>query len=329
MYIGTDPNRATPRVRQLLYRDPLGHSDLCQVVLILDDKISTSTRAPTYHLADVANLCRRLRDAKVTNVKLFAQETEKTPTACRAMARDNLLCHAVQEFRARSPELFVAVETCLCPYTEGGTCGLHLKDGRVDVAGTRELFGNMAVLHAEMGADAVGPASMIVGTVAACRNALDSAGWEWVAVMPHMIFRSPFFSLYRSIMWTGDGNARDAFQLDPYHTKECLRAVQMVIEEGANSILLEPALFILDRIALIHQQASVPIGCFSVSGEYELLRYGAAGADQHSVGALEFCRAAKRAGADFIATYAALEVAELLARSKEAAAVCMNSDPNR
>lgn len=316
MEFGTDPNRATPRARRLLYRDPVRHEDLCQVVLMIDDSVSTNTRVPSYKLADVAGLCRQLRDNRVRNIKIFAQDLKKTSDARQAIVSDNLLCRSVQEFRSHDPDLFIAVETCLCPYTENGSCGLHYPNGQVDVSTTRELFGRMAVLHAQMGVDAVGPASMIGGTVAACREALDENGFGSVTLMPHLIFRSPFYALYRSIMQTGVGESRPAFQIDPFNDKEWFRTIRSFVQEGASIVLLEPGLFILDLIASIRCQGMVPLGCFSASGEYELLKHGARDPSQPSVGALEFCRAAKRAGADFIVTYAALEVAELLSREE-------------
>jgi porphobilinogen synthase len=175
-----------------------------------------------------------------------------------------------------------------------------------------ELFAEMAILHARAGADAVGPASMIDGTVRACRLALDDHGFSWVNVMPHMIFRSPFYYLYRSIMKTGDGSSRSAFQIDPFQPKECFRSLDTIIAEGANSVLIEPALFVLDLLQRISTVSKVPIGCFSVSGEYELMKYGPLEPSRAAVAAVEFCRAAKRAGVEFIATYAALQVGELL-----------------
>jgi delta-aminolevulinic acid dehydratase/porphobilinogen synthase len=113
----------------------------------------------------------------------------------------------------------------------------------------------MALLQAEAGADAVGPASMIDKTAEACRKALDDGGFPWVRVMPHMIFRSPFYYLYRSVMNTGDGSSRAAFQLDPFDLKGCMDAFALV-SEGANSILVEPALFVLDLVQRLSKVAT-------------------------------------------------------------------------
>jgi porphobilinogen synthase len=154
---------------------------------------------------------------------------------------------------------------------------------------------------------------MIPGTVAACRSALNQAGYHHVGVMPHLIFRSPFYGLYREVMGTTGlrvDESRAPFHVDPMDRRLALKAADRLLTEGADSLLLEPALFILDTIRDIRNSVDVPIGCFSVSGEYRLLTSGAE-ADARTA-LLEFCRAAKRAGADFIATYGAREVVKKL-----------------
>ena len=169
----------------------------------------------------------------------------------------------------------------------------------------------MAVLHAQEGCNVVGPAGMIRGTVRSARDALDEAGYHWIGVMPHMIFRSPFYYLYRNIMRTDAGGiSRTSFQLDPFLFEDAKRSLIGFEEEGASALLTEPGLFILDLVPRLRNETSLPIACFSVSGEYELLRHGSSDPNRSIIGLLEYCRAAKRGGCTFVATHGAMELAQ-------------------
>jgi porphobilinogen synthase len=317
-YFGCDPHRATRRARRVLYRDPLSIPDLFQVLLIVDDSQSTKSRVPSYHISDLKPLIRRLAEAGVHNVKLFSQERQKDASASRSTSKDNMTIRALKEIREHDEDLYIALETCLCPYTSDGSCGLHHTNGHLDITSTLRLFGEMAVLQAEHGADSIGPAAMIDGTIREARQQLNSAGYHWVSVMPHMIFRSPFYHIYRAVMGTDAGGAsRPNFQIDPYSTSEIDRGLKSFEFEGANAFLTEPGLFLLDILPRLRAATHLSFGCFSVSGEYELLRYGSSDPSRSTVATIEFCRAAKRAGSTFVATYGALEIAETLARREQ------------
>ena len=316
-YLGYDPNRATQRARDLLYRDPLSVDDLIQVMLIVDDTRDTGTRVPSYHISDMKTIIPRMRSVGLTKIKIFTQEVHKDHLAAHCASSDNMTARVVKEIRDIDDNIFITTETCLCPYTQDGSCGLHYHDGRLDVATTIELFGEMALMQAECGVDAIGPAAMIEGTIRRCRTLLDANGFHAVGIMPHMIFRSPFYHLYRAVMGTGAGGpSRPSFQIDPYSATEAQRALKSLELEGASAILTEPALFLLDLFPPLRSATTLPLGCFSVSGEYELLRYGSDDPQRSTVGAIEFCRAAKRGGCNYVATYAALEIAESLNRGE-------------
>lgn len=315
---GPIPGQATARSRRLFERDNLSTRDLMQVVLVVGDEIAAlpGGSVPVFTHRQLPSLAAELRELGIRQIKLFAAEREKGNAVARATAPDSALVRAIRELKACDPDLYIAVETCLCPYTESGSCGVHDDHGTLDLAHTKSAFASMALRHAEAGADAVGPASMIPGCVKACRSALDEAGWLHVGVMPHLIMRSPFYGPYRAVMGTDGAGAeasRRPFQIDARERRPAVGAARRFVEEGADSILMEPALFILDTVRDVHEAVDVPLGCFSVSGEYQLLK-GDNG-DPNNVALLEFCRSAKRAGARFIATYGAREIARTLMRS--------------
>jgi porphobilinogen synthase len=263
----------------------------------------------SYSLDELRGLTEELRGMGIRQIKLFASQREKGDPTILATAKNSALVNALKAIKDCDGDLYVAVETCLCPYTTSGACGIHHDSGVLDMEQTLSAFAAMAVLHAKSGADAVGPASMIPDTVTACRTALDAAGYRHVGLMPHLIFRSPFYGLYREVMGTTGSNAeasRAPFHVDAQDRRAGVKAARRLVAEGADSLLLEPALFILDTIRDVRDVVDTPVGCFSVSGEYKLLTGASDG--QGSVALMEFCRAAKRAGADFIATYGAREV---------------------
>lgn len=313
LYYGVDPNRATPSARSFFYRDPLSASDLMQVLLVVHDNATTNNRVPSYKLSQLKEVTKRARSLGLGGLKVFTQEIDKSDAEKLAISTENMTIRALNEIRNADADIYVALETCLCPYTQSGSCAIHQQDGHVDVNRTLDLFGEMAVLQAMHGASAVGPAGMISGTVKAARQALNAAGYNWVGVMPHMIFRGPFYHLYRNLMKTDAGGmSRASFQLDPFLWSDIASALREIENEGADSILTEPGLFILDLVPKLVSLAKKPIGCFSVSGEYELLRHGSNDKSRAMTGIAEYCRAAKRAGASFVATYAAIELAEAM-----------------
>lgn len=318
-FTGADPTNATSRSRNIIKANSLSCFDLLQVVLVGEDgskKSVKSGRVPYYELSELGELAKKLVELGIPGVKLFAREDTKSKSGADAFAEANIMARAIQEIKKAEASIYVATETCLCSYTNSGACAVHDDSGILNFDQTLDYFRKTALLHAKCGADAVGPAGMLLETISACRSALDANNYRHVAVMPHLIMKGPFYSLYREIMNTGSGEQRTAFHVEANRKGELLRVLRKMLDQRPDSILLEPALFVLDIIRETCASTNIPVGCFSVSGEYEILKHGSRTEDQYVLAATEMCRAAKRAGADFIATYAALDVARGLEEKK-------------
>ena len=308
---GPTPCSCNERSRKLFRKNNISINDLMQVILIRPNGMENLNELlPSFQITDLKALVKDLKSSGITSIKLFAGEHKGHKTIDRAISSENNLINAIRELKSLYPELFIAVETCLCSYTESGSCGIFSEKGSLLIEDTLEVFKEMAVLQAVAGADALGPAAMIKGTISACRDALDSQGLTHISIMPHLIFSSPFYRGYRKTMGIHSERLEDyrsALHADPYDYRVSAKLALDMVSEGADSILAEPALFILDQIRIIRNEVNVPIGCFSVSGEYYILSSDIT--DKDHTAQIEFCRAAKRSGSDFIATYAAIEIA--------------------
>lgn len=221
---------------------------------------------------------------------------------------------AVRAIKRVAPELVVITDVCLCEYTTHGHCGV-VEDGQVVNDATLELIARQAVSHARAGADIVAPSGMMDGQVAAIRAALDRAGLTHVPILAYSAkyasgFYGPFREAAGSAPQFGD---RRSYQMDPANTREALREIALDLQEGADMVMVKPALAYLDVIALARQRFSAPIVAYNVSGEYSMLKAAAQRGwlDEQRI-TLEILTAIKRAGADLIITYAAPEAARWL-----------------
>lgn len=309
---GVNPLRARDRVRNLLRRELLTPADLVAPVLVQPDH-----RDPTDYrhlpgavaVSQVPAHVRALREAGVRAVKLFAYVENKTSDAAEALAPDNLLVVAVQAIRAATEDMVISTEVCGCAWTDTGECVLLGLGSRTDAHATYELMAKMAVLHAQAGADIIGPAAVLDGSVTAIRAELDNAGYPDVGITPSVIFDSALFTAYKDTMHTdpGRGNRR-GFQIDSCHPGQALDQAARWLREGADSLPVQPAMVSVDVLTRLRATVNVPITSFSVSGENQLFT------DAPDAVYLEYARALKRAGADLIMTYGSLRLARALAQ---------------
>ncbi len=217
--------------------------------------------------------------------------------------------------KAAVPELVIVTDVCMCEYTSHGHCGL-VRDGEVQNDETLDLLTREALSHAAAGADIVAPSDMMDGRVAALRAGLDGAGFSNTPIMAYSakfasVFYGPFREAAESTPQFGD---RRAYQMDPANGREALREVELDILEGADMVMVKPALPYLDVLARVRDRWDLPIAAYNVSGEYSMLKAAAANGwlDERRA-ALEALTSIKRAGADMIITYHALEAARWLA----------------
>jgi porphobilinogen synthase len=262
-------------------------------------------------LCDEAEEAARLG---VPGVLLFGIPETKDETASEAYAENGIVQRAVRALKQRVPELLVVTDVCLCEYTSHGHCGL-VEGGEVLNDVTLELLAKTAVSHVEAGADIVAPSDMMDGRVGAIRGALDGEGFESVPVIAYSAkFASAFYGPFREVAESAPAfGDRRSYQMDPPNLREALRECELDIAEGADMIMVKPALPYLDVIAAARARFDLPIAAYSVSGEYAMLKSAAAGGwlDERQA-ALESLLAIKRAGADVIFTYWAKEAAAWL-----------------
>jgi porphobilinogen synthase len=250
----------------------------------------------------------------VKAVILFGIPAEKDDEASGAYDEDGIVQRALRELRPRFPELTLATDVCLCEYTAHGHCGV-IDGDEIENDRSLELLVRTAVSHAEAGADSVCPSDMMDGRVAAIRAGLDEAGYESLPIVSYAAkyasaFYGPFREAAESAPSFGD---RRGYQLDPANVREALRECELDVREGADALLVKPALPYLDVVRAVRERFELPVGAYNVSGEYAMIKAAARGGwlDERQA-ALESLVAIKRAGADFVVSYWTRELAEWL-----------------
>ncbi len=272
---------------------------------------------PGHYQLSVNHLVKVARDAfelGIPAIILFGVPSRKDAMGTQAYARDGIVQKAVQAVKAKLPDLAVITDVCLCAYTDHGHCGV-VEGNIVDNDLSLDLLAQIALSHAKAGADMVAPSDMMDGRVTEIRNALDEADLSRIPIMSYAAkycsaYYGPFRQAADSAPQFGD---RRSYQMDPANAQEAIREVGMDVEEGADIVMVKPALAYLDIIHRIKQEFDLPVAAYNVSGEYAMIKAAAEKGwlDGQAV-MLETLTAIKRAGADMILTYFALEAARLL-----------------
>jgi porphobilinogen synthase len=252
----------------------------------------------------------------VKAVLLFGIPSAKDSVGSHSYAEDGVVQEAVRALKAARPELVVVTDVCLCEYTDHGHCGLLDGDGDVLNDETLELLGRIALSHAEAGADVVAPSGMIDGMVGAIRAALDGEGFARVAILSYAVkyasaFYGPFRDAAEGAPAFGD---RRSHQLDPANAREAIREAALDVEQGADGLMVKPALGYLDVVRAVHERfPELPLAAYNVSGEYAMVKAAAANGwlDEREV-VLEALTGIRRAGADLVITYHAKDAARWL-----------------
>jgi len=257
---------------------------------------------------------REAQDLGIPAVILFGVPDRKDALGTSAYAADGIVQRAVRALKDKLPDLAVITDVCLCQYTDHGHCGV-VEQGRIHNDATLELLARTAVSHAKAGADLVAPSDMMDGRVGEIREALDENGFEEVAILAYSAkycsaFYGPFRTAADSAPKFGD---RRSYQMDPANALEALREVTMDIEEGADIVMVKPALAYLDVIQRVRQEFDLPVAAYNVSGEYAMVKAAEErGWLDGKRAMMETLTAIKRAGADLILTYFAPEAARWL-----------------
>lgn len=311
--------RASESLRRMVRETTLEPSDFIYPLFVSETvsqpaPISSMPGQSQWPLGALAGQARMLAELGIAGVMLFGIPEHKDELGSCAYDPDGVVQRAIREIKAAAPDLLVVTDVCLCEYTSHGHCGF-VRDGDVRNDETLELLAREAVSHAAAGADIVAPSDMMDGRVAALREALDAAGFENTPIMAYSakfasVFYGPFREAAESAPQFGD---RRAYQMDPANGREALREVELDIREGADLVMVKPALPYLDVLARVRDQWKLPLVAYNVSGEYAMIKAAAANGwlDERRA-TLEALTSIKRAGADIIITYHAPDAARWL-----------------
>ncbi|WP_027356311.1 porphobilinogen synthase [Desulfofundulus thermocisternus] len=311
--------RLKENIRRLVRETRLTTDDLIYPLFVTHGR---EMRTPVEAMPGVYNLSpdliieevARVGELNIPGIIIFGIPRVKDESASEAYDDEGIVQQAVRLIKKEFPELIVITDVCLCEYTSHGHCGI-VEQERILNDPTLELLARTALSHARAGADMVAPSDMMDGRVAAIRRALDEAGYQDVAIMSYAAkyasaYYGPFREAVNSAPRFGD---RRSYQMDPANAREAMREIALDIEEGADIIMIKPALAYLDIVRRVRDTFNCPVAVYNVSGEYAMVKAAAMRGwiDERRV-VLETLTGMKRAGADMIITYHALDVARWL-----------------
>jgi len=300
--------RRTGQLRDLVRETSLSLDDLVMPLFVAPAALPND-RLPALgrHTVDsVVRECEELLLAGVKSVILFGIPEAKDDEGSGAWIADGIVQQALRALRPRFPELLLLTDVCLCEYTAHGHCGV-LHDGEVDNDASLELIARTAVSHVEAGADVVCPSDMMDGRVGAIRDQLPQTPIVAYSAKYASAFYGPFRDVAGSAPSTGD---RRGYQMDPGNVREALRECEQDVGEGADMLMVKPALPYLDVLRAVRDRFDLPLAAYNVSGEYAMIKTAAAAGDlDERTAAIECLTAIRRAGADVVITYWAKEYA--------------------
>ncbi len=322
--------RATPALRALVRETELNASDFIYPLFVRHGPGRSEIRSmPGVYQLSVEESVREAEATARSGVKaviLFGIPARKDPIGLENFAHDGIVQQAIRAIKKEIPEMVVVTDVCLCEYTDHGHCGIlntgehyrpSLPEGYVLNDETLDVLAKVAISHAECGADIVAPSGMMDGMVAAIRGALDESGYENIPILSYAVkyasaFYGPFREAAEGAPKFGD---RKSHQMDPANVREALREAALDVDEGADMLMVKPALAYLDVIRMVKDAfPELPMAAYNVSGEYSMIKAAAAnGWIDEAKATLETLTSIKRAGADLIITYHALDAARWLA----------------
>ncbi len=313
--------RATSAIRDMIRETTLNTKDFIYPIFVVEGeniKNEISSLPDNYHYSidRLHEVIAEVEKANIAGVLLFGIPEHKDACGSEAYNDNGIVQQAVRKIKELNKELLVITDVCMCEYTSHGHCGI-IHESDVDNDETLEYLGKIAVSHAKAGADMVAPSDMMDGRIGFMRKALDDNGFKKVSIMSYSAkYCSAFYGPFREAAGSSPefGN-RKTYQMDPANRLEALRETEKDIEEGCDIIMVKPALPYLDVIRECRQNFNMPLAAYNVSGEYAMVKAaGKQGLIDEERIIMEILTSIKRAGADIIITYHALEAAEILNR---------------
>lgn len=311
--------RATEAIRRMVRETNISPDDLIYPLFIthgLDAKVEIASMPGTYRFSvdTLANEVKEIKSLGILAVLLFGLPAQKDDRASEAYDSEGIVQRAVRKIKQAVPDMVVITDVCLCEYMSHGHCGVVQKD-KVLNDETLELLVRTAISHADAGADMVAPSDMMDGRVGAIREALDESHFTDVAIMSYSAkYASAFYGPFREAADSAPGfGDRRNYQMDPANRREALMEIMLDVEEGADIIMVKPALAYLDIISDARGSVDLPIAAYNVSGEYSMVKAAAANGwiDEQQI-VMELLTSIKRAGADMIISYHAKDAARWL-----------------
>jgi porphobilinogen synthase len=311
--------RQSEAVRRLVAETRLSPDDFMYPLFVSEtltapEPVASMPGIYRWPLSEIATQAQTAWNLGIPGVLLFGIPRHKDASGSSSLAADGIVQQAIRQIKHLCPDLLVISDVCLCEYTDHGHCGI-VNGGDVDNDATLDVLAQQAVSHASAGVDFVAPSDMMDGRVGVIRDALDESGFDQVGIMAYSAkycsaFYGPFREAAGSAPQFGD---RRTYQMDPPNTDEALREIAADIEEGADIVMVKPALAYLDVITRSRESFAAPLAAYNVSGEYAMVRLAAERglADEQRL-VTEVLTSIKRAGADIIITYHALQAARWL-----------------
>lgn len=311
--------RKNPQIRNMIRETTLTPHDFILPLFVAPgrDKKKPISSMPGNYQMSIDNLVKEARDVwdrGIQSIILFGIPEQKDAVGSDATSEDGIICQALRALKEAVPDLYLITDVCFCEYTDHGHCG-PLKGNQVDNDATLELLQKQVIVQAKNGADMVAPSGMMDGMVGAIREALDGEGFEDIPIMSYAAkfasgFYGPFREAAESAPQFGD---RSGYQMDPANGNEAVREVALDVDEGADIVMVKPAMPYLDVLYRVKSEFGMPTAAYQVSGEFAMLKAAAEkGWLDHDRVMMESLTAIKRAGADLILTYFAKEVAAKL-----------------
>ncbi len=315
--------RANSSIRDMVRETTLSTDDFILPLFVVPGKgVRNPIKSMPGHfqlsIDELVKEAKHALDLGIKSVILFGIPEHKDAMGSDATSDDGIISLAIRALKDSLPELFVITDVCFCEYTDHGHCGL-LKDNDVDNDGTLAMLQDQVRVHARNGADMVAPSGMMDGMVGAIREALDQAGFTQMPIMSYAVkyasgFYGPFRDAAESAPQFGD---RNSYQMDPANAQEAMREAAIDIEEGADLIMVKPALPYLDILYRVKEEFGMPTAAYQVSGEFAMIKAAATnGWLDHDRVMMESLISIKRAGANLILTYFAIEAAKKLRQAE-------------
>lgn len=315
--------RMNPTIRSLVRETRLCVEDLIYPIFVVEgegikEPIDTMPGQYRYSIDRLPALLDEMKRLGVRACLLFGIPAHKDACGSEAYAPDGVVQRAIQAIKRWDPAMYVIADVCMCEYTDHGHCGILDACGRVKNDETVRYLEKIALSYAKAGVDMVAPSDMMDGRIGAIRHALDTAGYPYVPIMAYSAkYASSFYGPFREAAHSAPGfGDRKAYQMDPGNAKEAMREMAVDIEEGADAIIIKPALPYLDILSAASNRFDVPLCAYNVSGEYAMLMAAIEKGWMKPDVVEESLLCMKRAGADMIITYFALDVAKRLANEK-------------